>query len=124
MVVLSDSKYKIKNIIIDGSKGINVGDYILAKKFSYKYDKEVEITIMDSEKIGGYSFHFLESLKEYKKEGIVDCYFKYKNEFKNFVGFNNEEIEFDLSEIESKLKLEDSKVYLFRRLQKIDKKKN
>ena len=121
-VVLSDGKYKIKNIILDGSKGINVGDCILAKKFSYNYEKEVEIKINDFEKIEEYSFNFLENLKEYKKEGFIDCYFLYKNQSKNFVGFNNEVLEYNLEEIESKIKFEDSKIYLFQRLQKVNEK--
>ena len=121
-VVLSDGKYKIKNIILDGSKGINVGDCILAKKFSYKYEKDVEIKINDFEKIEEYSFNFLENLKEYKKDGFIDCYFLYKNQSKNFVGFNNEVLEYNLEEIESKIKFEDSKIYLFQRLQKVNEK--
>ncbi len=119
-VILCDSKYKIKNILLDDSKGINVGDYIRAKKFTYKYEKDVEITILNYEKIAEYPLNLSENLNEYKKEGMVDCYFLYKNQTKNFVGFNEEVLEFELSDIESKIKLEDSKLYLFQRLQIIN----
>ena len=119
-VDLADSKYKIKNVILDTSKEIKVGDYILCKKFSYKYDKEVEITINDFEKFGDISLDFLKVLKEYKKEGIVDCYFIYRNMDKTFIGFNNEVLDFDIDKNKSRIKFEDSRIYLFQRLEKIN----
>ena len=81
-VDLADLKHKIKNVILVGSKEIKTGDYIIAKKFSYKYGKTVEIIINDFEKIEGISLGFYEGLKEYKKDGILDCYFLYKKKNK------------------------------------------
>ena len=119
-VELSDLKYKIKNVVLAGSKEIKAGDCIIAKKFAYKYEKDVEITITDFEKIGEISVGFVEGLKEYKNDGFVDCYFIYRKKNNNFKGFNDEVLEFQIDKIESKINLEDSKVYLFQRLEKIN----
>ena len=59
----------------------------------------------------------MKRFEEYKKEGYVDCYFMYRKKEKDFIGFNNEKLNLTNKKINSKIKFEDSKIYLFKRLQ-------
>ena len=121
-VDLADLKYKIRNIILITQEEIRVGDYILCKEFNYKYDINVTITVSNFEKLGNNSLAFLSDLNEFKKDEYIDCYFIYRTDSKNFLGFNNEIMEID-TDIEFKIKFEDSKIYLFHRLQNVNEKK-
>ena len=38
LLELADLKYKISNIFVDDEKQIKVGNYIIAKKFSYSFN--------------------------------------------------------------------------------------
>ena len=121
--VLCDLKYKIENIIIDNPNEIKEWDIILAKKFSYKYETNVEITITDFQKCGRFSLDFLKGLNEYKDDKLIDCFFMYRINNKNFIGFNDEILEYEIDEIESKIELEKSNIYLLHRLFKVNDKK-
>ena len=114
-------KYKIRNVIIISKEEIRVGDYILCKEFNYKYEKDVTITVVNFEKFGNNSLAFLMDLNEFKKDELIDCYFIYRKESKTFQGFNNETMECG-TDINTKIKIEESKVYLFHRLQKLNEK--
>ena len=117
-VHLSDLKYKIENVILITPEEIKIGDYIMCKEFNYKYDEDVTITVTNFKKLGNNSLSFLVDLKEFKKDEFFDCYFIYKKDTNEFQGFNNETV----TDIESKIKFEDSKIYLFHRLKKVKEK--
>jgi len=115
-VELTDLKYKIRNVILITEKeqeDIKVGDYIQCQEFKYKYYNNVEITVTNFKKI--------DCIKEYKKEEFIDCYFKYIKKDNSFIGFNGETLKIDKSK--TKIEYEDSKIYLFHRLQKLSEKK-
>ena len=122
-VELTDLKYKIRNVILISKEEIRVGDYILCKEFNYKYEKDVTITVNNFEKFGNNSLAFLMDLNEFKKDELIDCYFIFRKESKDFRGFNGETLEFE-DDIKQKIKIEESKIYLFHRLQKLNEKKN
>jgi hypothetical protein len=117
LLELADLKYKISNIFVDDEKQIKVGNYIIAKKFSYSFNKNVDIKITDFEVFENKASVFMQRFEEYKKEGYVDCYFMYRKKEKDFIGFNNEKLNLTNKKINSKIKFEDSKIYLFKRLQ-------
>ena len=117
LLELADLKYKISNIFVDDEKQIKVGNYIIAKKFSYSFNKNVDIKITDFEVFENKASVFMKRFEEYKKEGYVDCYFMYRKKEKDFIGFNNEKLNLTNKKINSKIKFEDSKIYLFKRLQ-------
>ena len=119
---LSDLKYKIRNVFISDERDLNKGDYIVAKKFLYSYEENVNIKIIDFEIIKSKTFNFLNGFEEYKKDIFLDCYFLYKKSKNAFIGFNNETLVNTDEIINSKSKFEDSKIYLFKRLQKINDK--
>ena len=121
-VDVADLKYKIRNVILISKEEIKVGDYILCKEFNYKYDIDVIITVSHFEKLGNNSLVFLNDLNEFKKDEYIDCYFIYRKDTKNFLGFNSETMEID-TDIELEKRFEDSKIYLFNRLQKVNEKK-
>ena len=121
-VNLADLKYKIRNVILISKEEIRVGDYILCKEFNYKYEKDVTITVNNFEKFGNNSLAFLMDLNEFRKDELIDCYFIFRKESKDFRGFNGETLEFE-DDIKPKIKIEESKIYLFHRLQKLNEKK-
>jgi len=117
---LCDLKYKIGNVFVNDEKSLKIGDYITSKYFSYIYKEDVIIKINDFQILGNKYFDLLENINEYENEKYINCYFLYKEN--DFIGFNNEVLITFNPKNDSKIKFEDSKLYLFKRLEKINNK--
>ena len=118
LLELADLKYKAKDIIINTERDIKKGDYILIKNLEYKYGENVSIEIKEFEIMETQSQAFIEELVEYKNDQFTDCYFIYHKKDKKFIGFNEENLEFNFANLQYKKEFKDSDVYYFRRLKK------